>query len=222
MARERVRLSLTALLLALAAPALAADVTFELDTGTGFVIENDGASVEHLRIDEATGNISRNGALFVHTTGADNTFVGEDAGNTATSGIGLNSAFGHDALTSVTTGSLNNAFGAGALRLNTIGRQNSAFGNDALSSNTSGGYNSAFGDHALTNNTASGSSGFGDNALFANTTGSSNSPFRGAGPPKQHHGWIQLRLREGRAPNQQRQQQLRLRRGCPQGVDWLI
>jgi len=70
--------------LSLAAPALAADVTVELDAASGFVIQNNGASVERLSVDEATGNVSRNGALFVHTTGTNNTFIGEGAGNTAT------------------------------------------------------------------------------------------------------------------------------------------
>ena len=32
-------------------------------------------AVERLRVDEATGNVSRNGALFVHTTGNASTFL---------------------------------------------------------------------------------------------------------------------------------------------------
>ena len=75
-------------------PALAGDVEVELATGDGFVIKNAGGATERLRIDETTGNISRNGALFVHTTGTENTFVGEGAGNLAMSGVGGNSAFG--------------------------------------------------------------------------------------------------------------------------------
>ena len=71
-----------AALLALTHPALAGDVTVTLDAGAGFVIKNNTGAIERLRVDEATGNISRNGALFVHTTGADNTIVG--AGNLAT------------------------------------------------------------------------------------------------------------------------------------------
>ncbi len=66
---------LAILLLVLAAPAQAADVTVTLPAGDGFVIE-DNTAADLLRVDEATGNISRNGALFVHTTGTDNTFVG--------------------------------------------------------------------------------------------------------------------------------------------------
>ena len=57
---------------ALAAPALAADVTVTLPAGDGFVIEDNTGTTERLRVDEATGNISRNGALFVHTTGTAN------------------------------------------------------------------------------------------------------------------------------------------------------
>ncbi len=63
----------------------AADVTVTLPAADGFVVEDNTATIERLRVDEATGNISRNGALFVHTTGAfDNLFVGEGAGNTST------------------------------------------------------------------------------------------------------------------------------------------
>ncbi len=49
-------------------PATAADVTVTLPAGDGFVVENSTSTVDRLSIDEATGNISRNGALFVHTT----------------------------------------------------------------------------------------------------------------------------------------------------------
>ena len=109
--------SLLAASLAFAAPALAADVTVQLDAGSGFVIEDNTGTIERLRVDEATGNVSRNGALFVHTSGATtNTFVGEGAGNTST------------------TGSDNSAFGRSALQANTTGNDNSAFGSLALSS----------------------------------------------------------------------------------------
>ncbi len=78
---------LLTLSLALWSPAaLAADVTVTLSAGDGFVVEDNTATIERLRVDEATGNISRNGALFVHTTGTENTFVGEGAGNTSTTG----------------------------------------------------------------------------------------------------------------------------------------
>jgi len=116
--------------LTLATPALAADVTVELDTGRGFVIENDGGTVERFRVDEATGNISRNGALFVHTTSG-GTFVGRRAGNTSPT-VFPNTAFGSSALGENTTGGNNAAFGSYALGRNSTGNRNSAFGNGAL------------------------------------------------------------------------------------------
>ncbi len=154
MARSTHLASLLALLLlALATPAVAGDVTVPFDATDGFVVEDSTATIERLRIDEATGNISRDGALFVHTTGTDNTFVGAGAGNLGTTGSGENSAVGKDALTSVTTGSFNSAFGRRALSLNTTGFANSALGKDALRANTTGRGNSAFGQDALYSNT---------------------------------------------------------------------
>ena len=72
--------------LALAAPVLAADVSVQLDAGAGFSVKDNTGAIERLRVDEATGNISRNGALFVHTTGLNSLFVGVNAGNTSTIG----------------------------------------------------------------------------------------------------------------------------------------
>ena len=160
-------------------PATAADVTVTLDAGAGFVIEDNTATTERLRVDEATGNISRNGALFVHTTGTNNTFVGVGAGSTSTTGTGGNSAFGDSALYSNFTGSTNSAFGQDALRSNYNGSSNSAFGQDALRSNTSGSSNSAFGDDALRSNSAggTGNNAFGHRALESMTNGVANSAF---------------------------------------------
>src|SRR5215470_13889180 len=71
---------LLAVALVAARSAEAGDVSVQLDAFTGFVIKNSAGS-ERLRVDGGTGNISRNGALFVHTTGAtSNTFVGVNAG----------------------------------------------------------------------------------------------------------------------------------------------
>ncbi len=130
--------------LVLAAPVLAGDVSVRLDSGAGFSVKNS-TGTERLRIDEATGNVSRNGALFLHTTGSNNIFVGENAGNTSTSGFGRNSVFGTAALQGNTSGRYNSAFGALALRSNTEGNANSAFGDSALFRNTTGVFNSAFG-----------------------------------------------------------------------------
>ena len=133
--------------------ALAADVEVQLPAGDGFVVKDNTGAIERLRIDEVTGNISRNGALFVHTTGTKNIFVGESAGNTGTSGTGYNSAFGEDALRYNTTGHSNSAFGPRALFTNTTGYENSAFGRFAMNNNTEGKQNTAFGERALAVNT---------------------------------------------------------------------
>lgn len=53
-----------ALILTLSAQAAADDVTVQLPAGDGFFAKNNTGTVERLRVDEATGNISRNGALF--------------------------------------------------------------------------------------------------------------------------------------------------------------
>ncbi len=157
-------------------PARAADVSVKLDAGSGFSVQNSTATIERLRVDEATGNISRNGALFVHTTGVSNTFVGAGAGNTSTTGSGYNSAFGIDALHDNTTGYGNSAFGRLTLASNTVGNLNTGFGLQALYTNTTGNLNSAFGSGALvSNSTGSSNAAFGNRALFANSTGYANS-----------------------------------------------
>jgi hypothetical protein len=160
----------------LAFPAWAGDVEVQLGAGDGFVIKDNTGALERLRVDEATGNVSRNGALFVHTTGgSNNTFVGEGAGNLSTTGSS-NSAFGRNALGSNANGLFNSAFGKDALFSNGSGQSNSAFGRLALEDNTSGGLNSAFGAGALANNTtAFSNSAFGASTLFTNTTGVRNS-----------------------------------------------
>ncbi len=158
--------------------AVAADVTLTLDAGFGFVIENDPQTVELLRIDEASGNVFRNGQLFLHTTGGtESMFFGEFAGNLTTTGL-RNSGFGRSALSNNTSGSDNTAFGEDALFQNTIGANNSAFGEDALRANTNGGQNSAFGNEALRLNTGGfNNSAFGQRALESNSTGGRNSAF---------------------------------------------
>jgi len=161
--------------LALASPALAADVSVQLDAGAGFSVKNSTGAIQRLRVDEATGNLSRNGALFVHTTGTHNTFVGVNAGNTSTTGYGRNSAFGSYALRYNTTGRNNAAVGDDALRFNTTGYGNSAFGVAALLFNTTGKYNSAVGYRALLfNTTGNGNIAVGNRAGWNQTTGSDN------------------------------------------------
>jgi hypothetical protein len=161
------------LALAFAVPALAGDVTMQLEAGSGFSIKNGTGAIERLRVDEATGNISRNGALFVHTTGG--TFVGAGAGANTTLYAFSNSGFGDSALQANTTGHSNSAFGAFALAVNTTGGGNSAFGSGALESNTTGGTNAAFGNTALGfNRTGLRNSAFGPGSLRYNDSGSDN------------------------------------------------
>jgi len=167
---------LLALALALAASsAHAGDVSVQLDSGSGFSVRNAAGAIQRLRVDEATGNVSRNGVLFVHTTGSQNLFVGHFAGSTSTFGIGQNAAFGHNALGRVTNGSFNTAAGNYALFYNTTGHSNAAFGNSAMFYNSSGYANAAFGDSSLAMNTTGDSNAaVGQAAMRANTTGSGN------------------------------------------------
>ncbi len=103
-----------------------------------------------------------------------NTFLGDDALNSNTTGSG-NTAVGWQALISNTTGGSNTAIGSGALQFNTTSFANTAIGGVALEFNTTGFANTAIGDGALLENTT----GFfntatGNQALLNNTTGSNN------------------------------------------------
>jgi hypothetical protein len=123
--------------------------------------------------------------------GADNTFVGTQAGNRTMTGaentgagahaLGVNTtgyrnaATGFNALSLNTSGGLNTAMGAYTLEANDSGDQNTATGAFAMRLNTTGSNNTANGYQALYNNTT----GFfntavGANALPNNTTGSRN------------------------------------------------
>lgn len=160
--------------LVVATPVLAGDVAVKLDAGSGFVIQNSTGSVQRIRVDEATGNVSRNGALFVHTTGG--TFVGSNAGNTTATGLS-NTGFGTDALTALTSGNGNAAFGGDALRYNTTGSGNTALGVAALRFNQGGSNNVAVGSASLGMNTSGGNTAVGWAALYYNQTGSGNVAF---------------------------------------------
>ena len=103
-----------ALAILLAPSAVADDVVVQLGAGDGFVVQDNTGAVERYRIDEATGNISKDGVLFLHTTGIDDTFVGENAGASTEAAASNNSAFGAGALQSNIMGADNSAFGWGA------------------------------------------------------------------------------------------------------------
>jgi endosialidase-like protein len=87
--------------------------------------------------------------VLVHDVGADNIFVGLDAGDPGTTGQG-NTAVGARALNVNTTASSNTAVGRDALRFNT-GGGNTGIGNNALGNNTTGSSNIAIGSGAGSN-----------------------------------------------------------------------
>ena len=162
------------LILVAAASARAADVSVQLDSGAGFVVKNATGAVERIRVDEATGNVSRNGALFVHTTGTNSLFVGVGVGSLASSGNG-NTALGTSTLSANTTGAFNTAVGFRTLEVNTTGSYNTVVGFNALRANTTGISNVAAGYGALRfNTTGHRNSGFGSGVLHYNTTGKYN------------------------------------------------
>ncbi|MEZ4218057.1 MAG: tail fiber domain-containing protein [Myxococcota bacterium] len=156
-------------------PAYASDLTVTLSPNDGFVVKNSTGTTDRLRVEEATGNISRNGALFVHTTGTKSLFVGPSAGTLTASGLGRNTAFGHQALSSLTSGSVNTSAGYMALGSNTTGFANTAAGGEALRDNTTGFRNTAVGAAALkSNSTGSYNAAIGLLAGSNQTTGSNN------------------------------------------------
>ena len=134
---------------------------------------------------DTAGNILKDGVLFLSNFGTDNTFLGSNAGNLTTSGVGENTAIGTNALSRNTTGFRNTAIGAGALENNcppslcppfsVQGTENTASGFNALFRNTTGFRNTASGARGLANNTTGiNNTASGDSALQANTIGTNN------------------------------------------------
>ncbi len=137
-----------------------------------------------------TGNITKNGARFLHNFGTDNTFLGQNAGNFSMTGnfntaTGLNAlsnnttgqwnvAAGHNALLTNTTGDANTAVGRSALRFNTTGWQNTAIGHAAMLDSATGTNNTAVGNAALQNVKGNNNVAVGSGAGFSTTNGSNN------------------------------------------------
>jgi len=122
--------------------------------------------------------------LQIASTGAA-TFSADATINSLTIGKGNNSlsnntAFGVNALLSVTTGNFNIAVGESALRLNTTGQYNVAIGSEALINNTIGTDNTAVGNALNSNTSGSNNTAIGSGALAINTTGSFNTAIGGA------------------------------------------
>jgi uncharacterized coiled-coil protein SlyX len=102
-----------------------------------------------------------------------NTADGHNALLSLTTGI-YNSAFGFDSLLSLTDGNFCTAVGGATLILNT-GSENTAIGAGALLSNSTGTQNTADGAFALFNNTTgNANTAVGDRALLSNTTEGNN------------------------------------------------
>ncbi len=122
----------------------------------------------------ASGNVTKNGSLFLHNLGVDNTFLGLSAGNGTLTGT-RNTAVGANVMTNATTASFNTAGGTSALRNVTVGANNTAYGLEALFSTTTGSSNTAIGAGALhSSTTANSNTAVGSLALWANTTGIQN------------------------------------------------
>ena len=123
----------------------------------------------------ALGNYFFGNAGNTGVTGTYNTAVGHLALASTTSG-GLNTAFGYKALNANTTGTLNVAVGPASLLSNTTGTNNSAFGVSSLRQNTTGYQNSGYGIDTLHENTTGwNNTATGWQALYNNTTGINNS-----------------------------------------------
>ena len=172
------------------APAVPAGVaTLTTNTFTGAQAIDAG----NLDIDASTaitGNVTKNGTLFLHNFGLGNTFLGLSAGNSTLFGslnVGVgdaaltalrsgsdNRAVGWNALSHNTTGGSNTALGMQSLWMSTSGNQNTAAGWQALQFNTGGDFNTAIGAGALRTATANQNTAVGNLALISITTGGRN------------------------------------------------
>jgi hypothetical protein len=166
--------------------ALLASADYTASNGTTVVLASGAASgdiftalaystVAGLEIDSASPYLTAvgSGAGAVNT-GANNTFVGFEAGNDNSTGTN-NVALGYQALDANTSGAENTAVGSIALGANTTGTDNTAVGYEALKVNTTGVGNTAIGNNALVaNETANNNTAVGWIALRDNTTGAGN------------------------------------------------
>jgi hypothetical protein len=158
-----------------------------LSTDIAFRVRNSADTLDIIRANGAGDVFVGLGAGRVNT-GANNSFVGQNAGYNNTTGgkntaNGVNSlytnttgvdntAIGYNALQNNTTAGGNTGIGSYALQNNTLGTGNTATGSVALLSNTTGFANTANGFYALYANTIGGkNTAIGHNALYSNTTG---------------------------------------------------
>ncbi len=154
------------------------------------VVLGNGTSAVQVVAPSTSGNVlTSNGSTWASTapsgslTGVTdtvspfNTFLGNLAGDSATSGGTNNVAIGNEALKANTTGDNNFALGYRSLWANTTGDSNVALGRLALQSNTAS-ENVAVGSRALyQNTTGTFNVAAGVECMDDNTTGSSNTAF---------------------------------------------
>lgn len=112
------------------------------------------------------------GSRMINVTGADNVFLGQDAGNLTLTGTGGNTAIGRTAGLALTTGYYNNFIGRSCGNGTTTGYQNNFMGAFTGSANTTGTNNTFIGDSAgRLNTTGLSNTMIGRAAGDANTTG---------------------------------------------------
>jgi hypothetical protein len=121
-------------------------------------------------INQSDGTIG----VEVRSGGADNTYIGIDAGESTTTGYD-NTAIGRGALQFNTTGVRNLANGYLSLNANSTGSWNTSLGAFSMQSNTEGSYNTALGAEALWSNTTGlYNTTIGMESLYYNTDGDEN------------------------------------------------
>lgn len=121
-----------------------------------------------------SGNIYKNGTLWISNVGTNNFWAGEQAGSGQTNST-ANTGIGKQALAGVLSGGNNTAVGFQALLLDAVGSGNAAVGSQALRQNTTGNNNVGIGYFAnFGNNSGSNNVGVGYAALYGNQSGYSN------------------------------------------------
>ena len=136
-----------------------------------------------------SGNVLRAGTRFLHSPGADNVFLGLNAGSLTSPGYS-NTAIGSAAMTGLTTGNRNTALGHWALPLITEGSSNTAIGYLSMRKTTEGHSNTALGALALFENTLGANNvAVGSFALVDNVSGHSNVAIGESASPNVTSSW---------------------------------
>ncbi len=96
----------------------------------------------------SVGSININSVRFMHAYGSNNTFLGNNAGNFTSTGVGCNTGIGHNSLSTLTSGAYNTGYGYASLGSCTTGSENTAVGLQAGSPISTGLYNTLLGYNA--------------------------------------------------------------------------